>query len=353
MEEIHWKVVQMEKTLEELRAMLSEEKIQAFNILYESFDLFTDKRKRAQIELLKACVFELKKDFNAEFDKFEKKKSEDLFSLSEKNEQIIELQQNLGLPEEIEVPEGHILEKPEHIFEVSQEEIGVVKYLTKEERAKAAEAERIRLEREALLKGDNVGMRGLKEMMGGTELVFKKEKNPLEQELEREEWMDKPEEEMTEDEKMRLKEFQQKEKDLLEKRKKAWDQALNKVKKEILEIHARFEEQLLNLYKKRLFYEARVYEQELAIIRLNVQLHEVNETRLNSGKYLAEAEEAMIELENKRAFLQNCQDQLQEYEQKIQSDKSIQTQRDSIKGQCIREQLNFKQINGFVENGKP
>lgn len=82
----------MEKTLEELRAMLSEEKIQAFNILYESFDLFTDKRKRAQIELLKACVFELKKDFNAEFDKFEKKKSEDLFSLSEKNEQIIELQ---------------------------------------------------------------------------------------------------------------------------------------------------------------------------------------------------------------------------------------------------------------------
>jgi len=212
----------------------------------------------------------------------------------------------LGLPEETETPENHILEDPNHIFEVSQEEIGVVKYLTKEERAKAAEAERIRLEREALLKGDNVGMRGLKEMMGGTELFFKKEKNPLEQELEREEWMDKPEEEMTEDEKMRLKEFQQKEKDLLEKRKKAWDQALNKVKKEILEIYARFEEQLLNLYKKRLFYEARVYEQELAIIRLNVQLHEVNETRQNSGKYLAEAEESMIELENKRAFLQNC-----------------------------------------------
>jgi len=31
----------------------------------------------------------------------------------------------------------------------------------------------------------------------------------------------------------------------------------------------------------------------------------------------------MVELENKRQFLQNCQDQLQEYEQKIQSDKSI------------------------------
>lgn len=230
-------------------------------------------------------MFELKRDFNGEFDKFVNIKQEMLFQIKEKNEQIIELQQNLTLAEETEYPEANILEDPNHIFEVSPEEIGVVKYLTKAEREKEAEAERIRLEREALLKGDNVGMRGLKSMMGGTELTFKKEKNPLEQELEREDWMNKPEEEMSEDEKQRYKEFQQKEKDLLEKRKKAWDQALNKVKKEILEIHARFEEQLLNLYKKRLFYEARIYEQELYIIRLNVQLHEVNETRYNSGKY--------------------------------------------------------------------
>lgn len=63
----------------------------------------------------------------------------------------------MGLAEETEYPENHILEDPEHIFEVNQDEIGVIKYLTKEERAKEAEAERIRLEREALLKGDNVG----------------------------------------------------------------------------------------------------------------------------------------------------------------------------------------------------
>jgi len=91
MEEIHWKVVQMEKTLDELRAMLAEENVQAFNILYESFDLFTDKRKRAQIELLKECVFELKRDYNKEFDKFAKTKEEMVFAIGEKNEQIIEL----------------------------------------------------------------------------------------------------------------------------------------------------------------------------------------------------------------------------------------------------------------------
>jgi len=45
---------------------------------------------------------------------------------------------------------------------VADEEITVERYLTKEERARLAELEKIRLEREALLSGDNVGQRGLK-----------------------------------------------------------------------------------------------------------------------------------------------------------------------------------------------
>ena len=39
--------------------------------------------------------------------------------------------------------------------------------------------------------GDNVGQRGLKHMLGGTELNLKKEKNQME-ELVREDWMSKP-----------------------------------------------------------------------------------------------------------------------------------------------------------------
>jgi len=45
-------------------------------------------------------------------------------------------------------------------------------------------------------------------MMGGTELNLKKEKNLMDQELIREDWMNKPVEEMTDDEKARLKEFE-------------------------------------------------------------------------------------------------------------------------------------------------
>ena len=70
MDEIHWKVVYLEKELEYLKNALEDPNI--YDILYDSFELFTDKRKRSQIELLKECVFELKRDFNKEFDTFER-----------------------------------------------------------------------------------------------------------------------------------------------------------------------------------------------------------------------------------------------------------------------------------------
>ncbi len=93
----------------------------------------------------------------------------------------------------------HPLENPKHIFEVAEDEIKVEKYLTAEDRARLEEEERKRLEREAKLKGDTVGMRGLTIMMKG-ELTFKKEKNLLEMEYVREDWMNKPDEEMNDDE---------------------------------------------------------------------------------------------------------------------------------------------------------
>ena len=61
-------------------------------------------------------------------------------------------------------------------------------------------------------------------MMGGNELILKKDKNALDQELEREDWMSKKEDDMTDDEKLKMKEFLAKEKEYQEKRRKAWEQ---------------------------------------------------------------------------------------------------------------------------------
>jgi hypothetical protein len=149
---------------------------------------------------------------------------------------IQELLDNLKQTEELFEPKPHELETPDTILKVDPSEIRVEKYYTKEERA-AQEAERKRQEeREAALKGDNVGQRGLKTMLGGTELNLKKDKGGEAQELVREDWMNKPFDDMSDDEKAKFKEFEQKEKEFKEKQRKAWEQDLKKIKGEIIEI---------------------------------------------------------------------------------------------------------------------
>ena len=138
--------------------------------------------------------------------------------IKEKNDQIIELQQNLGQEENVETFGKHKLEDPDHIFQIDEKtEIKVERFYTKEQREAMEEEAKRQREREALLAGDNVNQRGLMTMMGGNELIMKKEKNKLEDELVREDWMNKPETEMTEDEKVRLREFEQRVKDSIEK----------------------------------------------------------------------------------------------------------------------------------------
>jgi len=209
--------------IEAIKARLAAEEVNMFDLIYEPFELYTDVRKRSQIELIKGVIFQLKKNFNKEFISLEQYKMDRIFDIREKNAQIQELLENLKQEEEIEDPDtNHPLERPEEILEVRDDEIKVVRYLTKEERAAAEEVRRIEEARQAALMGDNVGQRGLKHMLGGTELNLKKEKNQME-ELVREDWMSKPFEEMTDEERQKMKEFEQKEKEFKEKQRKAWD----------------------------------------------------------------------------------------------------------------------------------
>jgi len=156
---------------------------------------------------------------------------------------------------------------------------------------------------EKLLQGDNVNQRGLKAMLGGTELILKKDKNELESELVREEWMNKPEEEMNDEERQRFEEFLEKEREFKEKRRKAWEQELKKHKQDIIDYQLRFEERLLSLYKKKLFYDVRIMEQELYIIRLTIMLHDTIETGKDKAKYEAEAAELEDKLQAKEELI--------------------------------------------------
>lgn len=56
--------------------------------------------------------------------------------------------------------------------------------------------------------------------------------------------MNKPVEQMNDEEKYKFKEFLQKEKEFKDKQRKAWEQELKKIKGDIVEIQLRFEERI-------------------------------------------------------------------------------------------------------------
>ena len=321
--------------------------------MYEPYDLYCDKRKRTQIELIKEIIFELKRDFNKEFELLEKHKNDHIFTIGEKNDQIKDLLENLKEPINIEKFQVAPEEKPDHIFELNEAtEINVERFLTKEQREELEEIERKQQEREALLQGDNVGQRGLVRMLGGNELIFKKEKNKIDEELVREDWMNKPETDLTDEEKQKLKDFEQRVKDSFEKQKKQWLVNLSRVRQEIVEIKSRFEEQLFGLYKRRIFYDARIQEQELQIIRLTIGLHDVKETAHNVIKYDQQFAEQEVLLEKKKDFVHICNDQYSEFDQRMKNDKGFHEQEQRMRTFCRQEDFEERKILQFIKVGK-
>jgi len=57
-----------------------------WHLMYEPYELFTDVRKRNQIELIKDIVYALKQDFNKEFVELEEFKDAQTYVIKEKNE---------------------------------------------------------------------------------------------------------------------------------------------------------------------------------------------------------------------------------------------------------------------------
>jgi len=86
MEEIHWKVVYMERSLDDLKKSLEAAVPNIYDLLYDAFELYTDQRKRTQIELIREVIFELKRDYNIEFAALEHIKQEQNYQIKEKME---------------------------------------------------------------------------------------------------------------------------------------------------------------------------------------------------------------------------------------------------------------------------
>lgn len=252
----------------------------------------------------------------------------------------------------VEEIKGHLLEDPKHILEVKDEEVKAERYLTKEERAIKEEEDRKRRAFEEAMRGDTLQQRGLKSMLGGNELNLKKDKNKVQDLIEPEEWMSKPEEQMNEDEKSRWEDFKKRRAEQEEKYRKAWKQDQKRLEAEVQSLKERFEEDFLKMYKRRLFYQARIYEQELYIIRLVIMLSDVKQTAENIAKFNSESSKLEQEFQEKDEQFKQVLQYLSEFDQKIKTDQGIFRQDQDITTWCQSMALNVSKIKEFIKKGK-
>ena len=154
-----------------------------------------------------------------------------------------------------------IMISPDNILQVENDDIPFERYLTKDERERREMEKKKEEDRIKALMADDSGVRAIKDMMGGT--LEEKKETPLDEKLEVEEWMSKPIDEMTEDERTKMKEFEVKKARLEEEKEKIrknLENELKKLKNEILEICFRFDDKLMILFRRKLEYDYRIYE---------------------------------------------------------------------------------------------
>jgi WD40 repeat protein len=237
-------------------------------LLYHPLELTTKERRYIQAVLLGECILEIQKEFNAKFETFLKLKQDEISKIEERNERIAAIIGQLQLPEQVYHPELDEDEAPERIIEVHDSEVKVEKVLSEAERKKL-DAKRLAQEERLRMNGeDNSRQRALMQMMGG-KLEDRKMQEEKE-EIVRPEWMNKPKEELTDEEKKLMKDFEKKMaifKEEQEKQKKALETELRKLQANISEIQDQFDQKLHELASAKVEVDTAIFRNEVLIIK--------------------------------------------------------------------------------------
>ncbi|XP_067909306.1 cilia- and flagella-associated protein 43 isoform X2 [Heterodontus francisci] len=237
--------------------------------LYKQLDLHTKDEKINQIVLLQDVIYNIKTEFNKEFDATYKQKEVEIARVKDRTVRIKEIMEQLDMDEEIWLPMMSNKELPEREFEVQDSEITVERYLTPEQKRKLEEeykAEQLRL---LAAKADNWRERALKDMMGG--VLETKKSDILKMEIPVPYFMDKPEYEWTEEQIKQAREYAIKEQELNEEKdkyRKTLESELKKLQGSIAESTSIFDETMNKLFDKKVRTEMIIYQEELKICNL-------------------------------------------------------------------------------------
>ncbi|KAJ3215758.1 Cilia- and flagella-associated protein 43 [Clydaea vesicula] len=179
-----------------------------------------------------------------------------------------------------------------------------------------------------LQKQDNWAERALNQMMGGR--LEDRSDQEEKEELVRPEWMNKPKEEMSEEERKLVKEFEKKLatfKEEQEKYKKALETELRKLQSSIVEVCENFDKSLNEFFNSKLETDQLIFQTELKLIKLNLssvfsENDEAREeeilTRLEQLKN--EKTSYVTEIPEIKKDLERCRE---EYEQVMKKDKEM------------------------------
>lgn len=154
-------------------------------LLIDQFQLHSQVYKKHQMALLEVscllqrscdanpplpkqdCIYLIKEQFNKEFDEVLRQKVNEISRIKEKNVRISKIISQLKLEEPLVQPSLGVLEEPERLLVVDDEEVKVDKYVSPEEEQMLDEVGKVEEEKRVAAMGDNPRERALDMMMGG------------------------------------------------------------------------------------------------------------------------------------------------------------------------------------------
>ncbi|KAJ3048620.1 Cilia- and flagella-associated protein 43, partial [Rhizophlyctis rosea] len=297
-------------------------------LLMDPFELTTNERKRTQIALLSEVLLDIKREFNVKFKEMLNHKQDEISRMEEKNDRIVAILNELQMQEAVFHPELDDDEVPERVIEVKDSEVTVERFITPEEQRRLEEKARQDEERARLAAEDNYRERAVQSMMGGK--LDDRSETEDKEELVKPEWMNKPKEDMSEEERKAVKEFEKKlavQKEEQEKYRKALETELRKLQSSIAEICDAFDAKLREFFNVKMATDRQVQQMELMIIKFGQATLYGEDDEARESSIHARLEElrsekmtCMAEIPEIKKELEKCKE---EYELALKRDKEV------------------------------
>eukprot|EP01028_Stygiella_incarcerata_P006994 TRINITY_DN284_c0_g1_i1.p1 TRINITY_DN284_c0_g1~~TRINITY_DN284_c0_g1_i1.p1 ORF type:complete len:1547 (-),score=503.49 TRINITY_DN284_c0_g1_i1:1400-6040(-) len=312
---------------------------------YEKYDLYAPSRRRMHMKMLEHEIRERKENYNSSFSKLQDRKHQVVAMIEEKNKRILEIAEELGEPcDDLFHPMFADDEMADSILQVHDHEIVVEKVLSEEEKAEIARKEAEETAARAARQDEDAVERALLDMMDGK--LEKPQEKEFDHEMERPEWMNKPSDEMTEDELEEVARFEkalEKWRDERTKYRKALEAEERKLIGEVEKLCEEFDEEILQTLEQRLKTDQEVCVLETLLIKCGQGILQFEVDMDQEEQFAKELDELREKKTSTSSLISEHQEDLEKLEEELQEF----IQEDKITEKSFKTR--FSDAEGFVD----